>query len=221
MEELQLVVTSHPAKFSEEILELMQVILSRVQENHPGPILDPMAGSGRLAELGYPTILGELQLKWAKACKPPAYVADAARLPFRANTFWAVASSPTYGSRMADRYAGDGTARYTYTISHGKPLHPENTGGMQWGDAYRAKNTDILWEIYRVLKPGGCFILNVSDHYRRGRRQKVSLWWLRTAQETGFEVRQGYRVHTRRMRNGANSELRVAYELVFLLRKPC
>lgn len=210
----------HPAKFSDEILGLLRVILGAGHLDHPGPILDPMAGLGRLSELGLPVILGELQLKWARRCPRPAYVADAARLPFRANSFWLVASSPTYGSRMADKYAGDGTARYTYTISHGEPLHPQNTGGMQWGQAYKDKNADILWDIYRVLKPGGCFILNVSDHYRRGRRQKVCAWWIRTAQETGFIPVQGYRVHTKRMRNGANSELRVPYEMVFVLQKP-
>ena len=208
----------HPARFSVEVLELLAHLLGPLADR--GPVLDPMAGVGRIGRLGLSTVCGELQLKWARCCPLPAYVGDAARMPFRANTFWLLASSPTYGSRMADRYAGDGTRRYTYTISHGSPLHPENTGGMQWGATYRTKNSLILWDCYRVLKPGGIFVLNVSDHYRQHRRQWVTKWWLREVVATGFLVRRGFRVYTSRMRNGANAEARVPYEMVYVLQKP-
>lgn len=208
---------AHPAKFSDPILELLGLLLPPLAGDRL--VLDPMAGVGRLAELPVASLLGEIQLKWARACPPPVYVADAAVLPFRDNCIWCVATSPTYGNRMADTYAGDGTQRYTYTIYHGGPLHSENTGAMQWGHKYREKNAAILKELYRVIENGGWLVLNVSDHIRKFRRQPVARWWGRQAVKTGFTAQRGFKVYTDRMKNGENGEARVEYEVIYLLQK--
>lgn len=47
---------------------------------------------------------------------------------------------------------------------------------MQWGRNY-CEFHDRAWaEAVRVLKPGGLFMLNIKDHIRGGRRQRVTLW---------------------------------------------
>ena len=212
-------VQEHPAKFSDPILELLAELLPPLAAGRP--VLDPMGGVGRLAELGLPLLLSELQYRWAAACPDPVMCADAGRLPVRTGSVRVVATSPTYGSRMADTYAGDakGSKRYTYRIYHGAPLHPENTGGMQWGRKYREKNAVIIREIHRVLEPDGHLVLNVSDHIRQWKHQPVARWWGKECVAAGFIAERGFRVNTRRMKNGENAEARVPYEIVYVMRK--
>ena len=210
-------VLRHPAKFSDPILELLAELLPPLAGGRL--VLDPMAGVGRLAELGAPILLSELQYRWAAACPDPVMCADAAWLPLRSDSIRVIATSPTYGNRMADTYAGDGTSRYTYRIYHGEPLHSENTGSMQWGRRYKVKNAEIIKEMHRVLEPGGHLVLNVSDHIRHHRIQQVARWWGRECVAAGFRAERGFRVNTSRMKNGENAEARVPYEIVYVMRK--
>jgi tRNA G10 N-methylase Trm11 len=107
--------------------------------------------------------------------------------------------------------------RYTYRTYLGEPLAANNAGGMQWGPAYRTLHRLAWHELARVLKPGGVFLLNISDHVRGGRLQGVDLWHAACCAAVGFELIEQVPVTTQRSRNGANSELRdlVEWILVF------
>ena len=47
---------------------------------------------------------------------------------------------------------------------------------MQWGDAYRSFHVKAWREAWRVLRPGGRFVLNIKDHIRNGERMPVTDW---------------------------------------------
>jgi tRNA G10 N-methylase Trm11 len=87
-------------------------------------------------------------------------------LPFADASIDAIVTSPTYGNRLADHHrASDPLLRRSYTHDLGRPLHSENSGAMQWGDAYRAFHRRAWAEAVRVLKPGGRFVLNVKTTF--------------------------------------------------------
>ena len=89
------------AKWSKRVLAAVTPLLQ------PGwLVLDPFAGVARTDAFGDAVTLvcSELERDWATGV-----VADALRLPYRAGCFDAIATSPTYGNRMADHHeAKDG-----------------------------------------------------------------------------------------------------------------
>lgn len=93
-----------------------------------------------------------------------------------------------------------------------------NAGVMQWGDTYREFHERCLVEMHRVLRRRGVLVLNIGDHYRAGRRQYVSSWWLRAARRVGFERVETWTVSLVGHRHGANRD-RVGHEFVHTLRK--
>ena len=218
----------HPAKYSDVLIPILAEWLRDAAN-----VLDPMGGSGKLAAIkayGYRgrVICNDLEPEWAAAENVANGFAvdqwqhsDAAAMTWAEDaTFEAIATSPTYGNRMADHHnARDASRRMTYRHKLGRALHAENTGAMQWGAAYRHKHTAIYRECLRVLKPGGLFVLNVSDHIRGGRRVYVSKWHLDTLREMGLTLRACRAVKTPRMRSGANARARCPAEFVFLFEK--
>lgn len=208
----------HPAKYSEKILEVLRPIVAEL----PGPILDPFAGTGRIHDLGRDDTYGiEIEPEWA-AMHDRTLCGDATALPFGDATIGSIVTSPTYGNRMADTYDGrDGSKRHTYRIALGRELAPTNTGGMQWGDQYRETHVAAYREAFRVLKPDGRLVVNVSDHVRKGEVVPVVLWHARAIRDAGFDPVPGgwLYVKTPRMRNGANGDLRVPGEAVIVFAK--
>lgn len=190
-------------------------------------VLDPFAGTGKLAhirELGYTgdIYLNEIEPEWAR--QAPTHVIlsmrDAEHLPYPDGYFDAVCTSPCYGNRMADHHeAKDGSRRNTYKHALGRDLHTENTGAMQWGEAYRDKHRRVWTECRRLLKPGGRFVLNISDHIRKGKIVPVTAWHIECLQSLGFDAREHQQVKTPRQRQGANGNLRVDYESVIMFYK--
>lgn len=119
------------------------------------------------------------------------------------------------------RCNGEGHNRYmrhTYRHYLGRELHERNSGGMQWGQDYRALHGKAWVQLARVLRPDALFVLNVSDHYRKGRRMHVTAWHLRVLHSIGFRLLEAQPVHTARRRHGANYALRIGYEVVATLR---
>ena len=90
---------------------------------------------------------------------------------------------------------------------------------MQWGDAYRAFHLAAWREVYRVLRADGRFVLNVSDHIRKGQVQHVTAWHVEACQEIGFVVSDKIEIQTPRMRRGENHALRVDCESVIVFVK--
>ena len=211
--------TKHPAKFNDAILAAIESELPEV-----GRVLDPFAGTGRIHELATETRYTygiELEAAWADM-HPSTTIGNALTLPWIDNTFDAIATSPTYGNRMADTYDGrDGSKRNTYRTALGQDLRSENSGAMQWGDEYREFHGKAWTEARRVLKPGGVFVLNVKDHIRKGERQYVTNWHVVHLQTVlGFHEIGAQRIPTRGNGFGANGKVRIDYEEVVTLWLP-
>lgn len=199
----------HPAPFSQAILDALRPL---VQPDWL--VLDPFAGIGRVHELGARSIGVELEHEWA--CQHPrTIVADALCLPFADQTFEAIVTSPSFGNRMADHHeAKDGSYRRTYRHLLGRKLTLGNSGAMQWGDAYRALHQNAWQEAVRVLKPGGRFILNISNHIRKGTVQPVVAWHVGALASLGLQWQASWSVKTPRYKYGQNHEARLTDERI-------
>lgn len=217
------VVPRHPATFSVQLAPLLSSLIHSTP--HPrGPVLDPMAGIGRhhLA-----THYNELEPEWAAQCPGPnVTIADARHLPYPSNTFPVVITSPVYGNRMSDHHnARDDSTRNTYRHTLGRPLHRYNTGQLQWntgnhlGNTYKSLHEEIWREVLRVLMPGGVFILNVKDHYRKYVLQPVTHWHDSFLRSLGLSKMISRYVSTPGNRYGENGELRVDGESVIVYGK--
>ena len=203
---------AHPAKFTAAILDVLRPLVP------PGAIvLDPFAGTGRVHRIAARAVGVEIEPEWA-GMQRRTVVADALALPFGAGTFDVICTSPTYGNRLADHHeAQDGSVRRSYRHTLGRPLHPHNAGAMQWGEEYRCFHLAAWCEAVRVLRAGGVFLLNVSDHVRRGVVQPVTAWHLDTLAALGLVLVDRVEVLTPRLRYGANASVRVAFETVAAL----
>jgi DNA modification methylase len=148
-------------------------------------------------------------------------VGNALFLPFESESFDAYATSPTYSNRMADsHHAKDSSVRNTYTHKLGRRLHPDNSGAMQWGDAYRQFHTAAWTEAIRVIKPGGRFILNIKDHIRAGSVIPVTEWHDAELIRLGLDHVLGAQIEHSGNGFGQNGKARVPYESVILFQKP-
>lgn len=214
----------HPAQFSREIISIVER-QHLLPEN--GIVLDPMAGVGgihKLATATRKTVGIEIEPEWA-AAHPDTMVGNALRLPFGRASFDAVFTSPCYGNRLADHHrAQDGSTRrsYTHDLQHttGDPerrLHPDNSGTLRaTRPEYWAFHARAWAEVARVLRPGGRFVLNVSDHISHGQVVPVVERHCDLVLLSGFTLIKEFMVATRRMRYGANNTARVPTESVLV-----
>ena len=179
--------------------------------------IDPFAGVGNLARLPFPFVGVEIEREWATSVQ-----GDARRLPFADGTFGAIATSPTYGNRMADHHnAKDGRKRISYKHNLGRDLTPGNSGQMHWGEEYRELHRLAWAEAHRVLRLGGACLVNVKDFIRDRERVRVTDWHAETLQGVGFalETDPFVQIPVTGMGYGANRELRVPYEVIIRCRK--
>jgi hypothetical protein len=213
----------HPAKFSREVLDVIRTMLPP----DPGRVVDPFAGVGGVHTLRLYSTGVEIEAEWARA-HPRNICASALALPFRNATFDTAITSPTYGNRFADAHtARDGSRRRSYThdlrAMTGDPnrrLHPDSSGALQWGVAYRAFHEDAWGELKRVLVARGSFILNVKNHVRNRREIDVVGWHIGALQRLGFNVEEEREAIPPGMRYGDNAESRANVEWVIRFRAP-
>jgi hypothetical protein len=160
----------------------------------------------------------EIEPEWADM-HPNTIVGNALALDFPDASFDALVTSPTYGNRLADHHeAKDGSKRYSYRHVLGRPLHPDNSGQLQWGTRYREFHEKAWTEALRVLKPDALILLNSSNHIRNGDEQYVTEFHAGWFLDHGCAMLDLDTVKTRRLRDGANRDKRALYENVMLLR---
>lgn len=208
----------HPAPYSEGVIRAVSPFIEDTDL-----VLDPFAGIGRVHTIHANTYGVEIEPEWAAGgfYSDRTLVGNALSLPFRDDSFDVIFTSPTYGNRMADHHhAKDGSKRITYRHMLGRPLNPANSGQLQWGKEYRLFHLNAWLEAVRVLRPGGRFILNISDHIRKGEVQPVSAFHNEVLLQLGLVLFQSLDISTRRMRFGANGNTRVAAEHVKMYNKP-
>lgn len=200
---------SHPARFGDSILAAIAPWIA------PGSrVLDPYAGSGRIHELDHADTIGvELEPEWA-ALHERTIQGDAAALPFPADAFDVVATSPAYGNRFADQSVRPLARTTSYAHALGRRCSPGSGAALQWGATYRALHARHVAEMVRVLRPGGRLVLNVKDHDRARHRQRVVDWWSSTVAASGLHLVARLEVESRGMRYGANRDSRWPEELV-------
>lgn len=213
----------HPAKYTDSFISVFADNLKDCKN-----VLDPFGGVGKIGAIKQYGFSGqvycnEIEKEWLE---PNEYgcdyltFQDAEFLDYPQNFFDAICTSPTYGNRLADHHeAKDGSRRNTYTHCIGHKLTAGNTGAMQWGVEYREKHERIYRHLCDLLKNGGIFILNISDHIRKGEIIPVSEWHLKMLLSLGFECEKKITIDTPRLKYGANSNLRCGYENIFILRK--
>lgn len=247
-------VAEHPAVYSDGIVDLFRDILDR-RLGVASRVVDPFAGVGGIHGLrpDYNTLGVELEQEWADQHMHTAH-GDARNLLAVVGWYFgfpnygpdksidqsqrlagvrsvdAVATSCTYGNRMADSHvATDDSKRITYTHKLGRKLTEGNSGAMQWGSAYRELHTKVWFECRCAIRPGGLLILNISNHFRKGAKGEYVLaddevnvagWHTDTITGFGFELVEAYAIPTKRMRFGANSHRRTSHEFVLVFRLP-
>lgn len=215
------IVKEHPAKFSSGVL---MKIAPHLPSSPGSVILDPFAGVGGVFDLyrmGFKgRIVGiEIEPEWA-ANHPDMMVGNALDILFPDNYFDAIVTSPVYGNRMSDHHkATDSSKRNTYTHVLGRELHPDNSGKMQWGPAYRNFHAKAWDEAVRVLKPGGLFFLVIKDHIRKGERQNVCLWHQSHLMSLGLVSKACDKILTTGNGYGNNGKDRIPYELIYKFEK--
>lgn len=214
----------HPATYSEQFIPIFAEKLQGCNR-----VLDPFGGTGKIAkikELGFTgeVWVNEIEKDWLLPNKFNADVClfeDAEYLHCPDNFFDAICTSPTYGNRMADHHnAKDGSKRNTYTHCIGRELDSENTGRMQWGRNYCEKHQRIYQHIVPMLKPDGLFVLNISNHIRKGEEIDVTSFHMKALAFNGLVLTETIEVPVQRLKFGANSDKRVPYEYILTFRKP-
>ena len=236
----------HPAVYSKPILEHFDQIIDdrlfRKGDKPPINVLDPFAGTGKIHTLARPGLVSavgvEIQEQYVHpemfgiedwVADPNTVLGDATDLAKSwTGLFHMVMTSPTYGNRFSDRHqAKDASKRrgYTHDLRRmtGDPaleLHPSNTGRYAFHTKqYQELHAKAWREVWRVLRPGGWFVLNVSDVIKGGEVVDVAQWHHDLVTDIGFNTVKIIPVETRRLRYGRNSAARAAYEMIYVLEK--
>lgn len=240
----------HPAKFSDPILDKLAALVTaearRIRgrvTDRPVTVLDPFAGVGRIHRLARPGRVRtwglEIEPEWA-ACHQDTVCTDAIDWltghPYlrmmgdgvwtdgAPNGFDIVATSPCYGNRLSDHHeARDGSTRRSYRHDLGRPLTENSSGALPWGPAYWTFHAEAYRRIRAALRPGGLFLLNVSDFYRRKALVSAVEWHRGTAMGAGFlHGGRDVPILTRRLQGVGTEDTaaRADHEVILRLRRP-
>jgi len=209
----------HPAKFSDCLLPVIKELIPEGTEW----ITDPMAGIGKITLLGsnFKYQCNEIEPEWASQIKAQIVTAkDAKALKLVERTV--IITSPPYGNRMADcfitkrpssmkgRYAGD----------LGRRLSEGSSASLAFGNKYKALMTEIYTSLFEQMNEGQVFILNASNFIRDKKEVNVIGFYLELFSQKGFTLDDFKTVKTPRDRGrGANSKLRVSFEVLMKWRK--
>tara|TARA_Y100000034_G_C6550111_1_gene237628 strand:+ start:85 stop:468 length:384 start_codon:yes stop_codon:yes gene_type:complete len=121
---------------------------------------------------------------------------------------------------MADHHeATDDSVRNTYRHKLGRKLSEGSSAGLQWGNDYRKLHAKAWEECYRVLKVGGIFLLDVSDHIRKGELMKVSDWHSNMLTSLGLTFETRHVIHPKRLKQGQNYDVRASEQYLYVFYK--
>ncbi len=217
----------HPAKFSPEILKVIEGLLLAEQRRvgRPLTVFDPLAGTGRIHRLyrdGKIHTYGmEIEPEWA-ACHQRTSCGDS--IVWMENNpgprYDVICASPPYSNRFSDSHnARDGSKRRSYTHDLGHQLTENNSGNMGWGQAYWLWCARLYRALPLVLKPGGLVLWNVSDFVKAKAVVPAVTWHRGALYGAGFYEDQRPRlIETQRLGYGANREARAPSEVIMRLR---
>jgi tRNA G10 N-methylase Trm11 len=215
----------HGATFSKSIQdELVRILKALPIEATKPRVLDPFAGIGKIHHVcdrvGFRSVGVELEPEWAEQHERNQ-VGNALLLKgIRKESFDIVCTSPCYGNRFADHHnAKDPSKRNAYKFWLGRDLSEDSAGALQWGGEYRLFHQEAWYKVTTKLKPGGWFVLNISDHIRGGDRMPVSKWHMDTLMQLGLTLYSVTPVGTPRLGYGENHAARVEWEYIIVLRK--
>lgn len=229
----------HPAQYSKAIAAEIAHVLDF--EDVRGLVLDPFAGPGQsLVQFvaSRRRVLGiEIEQAWVDAgnellhgiptCDIELRQGDACNTKLRSKSVAAVVTSPVYGNRMSDHHdAADGSRRRSYTHdlrtmldNTNAKLAANNAGTMKCTSSEYQELHRAAWrEMFRVTKPGGLLLLNVSDFIERGNVVHAATWHLNVVQACGWRWENATPIVTPRMRYGENAEARIEREWLFQFR---
>jgi hypothetical protein len=193
---------------------------------------DPFAGPGvrlgQLAdEMGWRFTGTEIE--WEFIIDPRVKGGDATDRRRYPREQYTVMTSPAYPNGMSDDFhARDSSTRRTYRaalakiLGHDRQLHANNQG--RWGYRGTPLHSPARAQYWRIadqvatqwqLTPCSDVFLNVSDFVvGKVDVEPVVAPWARTLEAHGFAIIRAYPVLSRRWRNGANRDSRVANEVV-------
>lgn len=119
--------------------------------------------------------------------------------------------------------------RLTYRHQIGHDLHPENSGAMPWGPAYREFHAAAWTALDGLLVTGpkARLVVNVKDHWKtmgkgedkRQEVQPVTSWHVETIEGLGWRVTQWIKVPVVGMKMGANRDVRDDFESVVVFER--
>lgn len=232
----------HPAKWSDSILDkIAEWIRMEPSLSKNLAILDPCGGVGKIGALRQRLPDHKLRITsndiepgWAKqgtawGCDHLTWLDASISRPEWMDRFDLVITSFTYGNRMSDHHkAKDGSKRFSYFHCYGVDLSHRNTGLYKASqDDYWLLHEEILATIVLSLRPGGRFILNMSDHIKTrkvgGEKikevQRVSARMAALAMANCFVMEDWIQVATPRLKQGQNHANRMDHENIFIFRK--
>lgn len=221
----------HPAAFGRSILHKLNEIVP------PGVWLDPFAGTGKIYTIQNDDrrfVTVELEPEWAEM-HPDTICGDSLEIMdgwlWDGTRFDGVVTSPVYGNRMSDHHnAKDASRRRGYKFDLGRDPSPGSSGVMYfWQEEYRVFHQHAWKLAYEITRPGGAMFLNVSNFLRTKRSksgvkdqavQYVVPWHMKALINVGYEIITILPIGTPRLRDGENSEARVAEEHIIVAKKP-
>lgn len=231
----------HEATYS---VQLLDPIVELLQE-HAGPValalggtlLDPFGGTGEKLALvadrvGLDPVAVEIEPGYWPDVHPCVILGDSTALPLADGSVAAAVTSPVYPNGMSDNFRSnpyDVSERHTYVHNlrafRGPDYtlqanNPAGVGSPRSSKAALARMYAIhekVWaEVYRVLIPGGVFVVNTKDTPTIPFTDDTC----RQLVDAGFTIEAQRIVGTPGHNHGENHEVKKTYEVLTVARKP-
>jgi len=161
----------HPATFPVRAQKLMADIANNLGVTDVLDIFGGIGNIGGMKKYGYKGKISanEIEPKWGGVSTiveqkrrgvDISTIGDSRHLKNKDNSVQAIFTSPTYGNLMGLKSP---SKKDSYQAFAGGKLEKGNTGGEVWGPKYEQLHREVYDEAFRVVRPGGYFVLNMKD----------------------------------------------------------